>query len=124
MRGLLSLIAFVFFCGEAQAYLTASPASVNFFTTEVGSIGRTQTIWIRNNSDEDVNVSTNHSCYGGFHVSGFCGYLGRWGSCTLTVQFRPRREGYQSCSINVRQTSGGFDQVHIHVSGRGVERGR
>lgn len=112
------------FAGEANAYLTASPSSVNFFNTEVGSFGRSQTVYIRNNSDEDINVNVSDSCFGDLSTSGFCGYLSRYGSCTIRVEFRPRRAGSQSCNITVRQVTGGFDSVTIYVRGRGVERGR
>lgn len=124
MRGLLSVLCLFVFASEAQAQLTASPSSVSFFNTEVGSFGRSQTIYVRNMSDEDINVSVSDTCYGGFHRSGICSYISRNRSCTLRIEFRPRREGYQSCSITVRQTSGGYDQVRINVSGRGVERRR
>ena len=124
MKVLLAFIVFFVFAGEANAYLTASPSSVNFFNTEVGSFGRSQTVYIRNNSDEDVNVNVSDSCFGDFSTSGFCGYLSRWNSCSIRVQFRPRRAGSQSCNITVRQITGGFDSVTIYVRGRGVERRR
>ncbi len=123
MKSIFAMLCFFIFSIEAHASLLASPSSVNFSSVDVGAF-RSQTVFIRNNSDEDIHVSVSDSCMGDFYTSGYCGSLSRYGSCSLRVEFHPRRAGYQGCGITVRQITGGFDQVYINVSGHGVERRR
>lgn len=122
MKAIWTIILFFGLGIQAQASISVSPASVNFFSVEVGSFGQMKSVNIRNTSEEDINVSVSNSCFGDYNVVGFCSYIPRFGSCNIRIEFRPRRVGYQTCSISVRQTSGGVGSAHISVSGRGVDR--
>lgn len=122
MRLILGVFALLGSFSFANAStLSVSPSSVNFFNVDVGGFGRSQTLYVRNQTDKDINVSVSDSCFGDFRVSNSCFYLNRYGTCTIRVEFRPRRQGYQSCSITIRdQTT--YSSEYISISGRGVER--
>jgi hypothetical protein len=105
------------------ASLSVSPSTVRFYGVEVGSFGRSETVYIRNNSDKDMNVNVSNGCYGDIDVSSSCFYLNRYGTCTVRVSFRPRRAGYQSCSFTIRE-QGGIESETVSVSGNATERRR
>ncbi|MCB0408184.1 MAG: hypothetical protein KDD34_08275 [Bdellovibrionales bacterium] len=121
MKKWIVLMTGALFSLGAHAGLQVLPSSVNFFNVNVGSFGRSETITVRNLSDQDINVSTSDTCFGDFYVVDTCFYLSRYQSCNIRVEFRPRREGYQSCSISIRDTTNGSLST-VFVSGRGVAR--
>lgn len=120
---LFAIVAIVIFSAtESEAYITASPSSVYFFDQEVGGIGSSQSVTVRNNSNEPANgLNIYDNCFGDFDVSNFgCyGNLPPYGSCSMSVRFQPRSVGSHSCSI---QISGGGSYESVHISGRGVDR--
>lgn len=106
---------------NAHADIFVSPSSIYFFQVEVNGYGDTRSASVRNSGREDVRVSVSNTCFGDFHVSDFCGLTMSPGqSCSIQVRFSPRRVGHQSCSIWIRDDSGGSQS--LNVSGEGVDR--
>lgn len=118
------LIAGLLLTSTAHASLSASPGSIFFFDEEVGSIGSSRSVSVRNNSNQPISgLSIYDNCFSDFNVSnyGCYGTLPAYGSCSLNVRFQPRMEGQHSCSI---QISGGGSYTSVSISGRGVRRDR
>lgn len=123
-----NLLAICFLVGSlagssvASGYISASPSFVSFPNTPVGSGGFSQSVTIRNNSNEIVeNMSLYDNCFGDFQISNYGCYsrLPAHGSCSLNVQFRPLNEGYRTCTIRITATG---SSETVSVSGNGVAR--
>lgn len=118
------LIAGLLLTSTAHANLSATPGSIFFFDEEVGSIGSSRSVSVRNHSNQPISgLSIYDNCFSDFYVSnyGCYGTLPAYGSCSLDVRFQPRLEGHHSCSI---QISGSGSYTSVSVSGRGVRRDR
>ena len=115
-----TILAVLFlFSTSAHALLSVFPGSINFFSVRLDGFGESQRVTVRNSGRTDVRVSVSNTCYGDFQVNNWCfGSLTAGGSCSLEVRFSPRREGYQSCSIWIRDSDGNGSSVS--VSGQGV----
>lgn len=108
--GLMSSTAF--------AGLNVFPTSVSFFNVKVGMF-QSQSVTVQNANGPAEQVSVSNTCFGDFNVANYCNLtLGPNQSCSINIQFQPRREGYQSCSIFIRGLHGGGGNVS--VSGQGV----
>lgn len=117
---LVTLISVCLTAATANAYISASPSYVSFYSVAVGSYGGSRSIRIANNGPEVVgSLSVTDSCYGGFAVRsyGCYGPLSPYQSCSIDVSFNPTREGYQSCTIRV---SSELSTELISVSGTGT----
>lgn len=121
---ILIFLSFLFLGSEALAQTTVSPSRVNFFDVEVGRTALSKAVFVNNLSSEDVNVNVSHGCFGAFFVSNSCFQLRRNGSCTIRINYSPRRVGSDSCSIRVTTTGRRTDFKTVWVSGRGVDRRR
>jgi hypothetical protein len=105
---------------EAQAFqnIIVSPSFENFGAVKVG--GREYaSVTIQNVGDEDIQF-LNVFPYGDssqFYVSNFCGYLLRYSTCTIQVQFAPNRAGHFSLNMNV---TGGTANATAYLSGEGI----
>jgi hypothetical protein len=108
--GLMSSTAF--------ATINAFPTWVNFFNVKIGMF-QSQRVTVQNLNGPAEQVSVSNSCFGDFMVNSMCNLtLGPNDSCSIDVQFQPRREGYQSCSIFIRSLRGG--SANVNVSAQGV----
>ena len=103
----------------AEAQLNANPGFVDFGDVTINQGGRRTTVWINNISNQPTTVTVNNSCYGSFYSSNNCYSLPAHGSCTMQIEFAPRRVGPDSCYVNVNSFNGGF--ATVNVRGRGVE---
>lgn len=103
----------------AEAQLNASPGFVDFGDVAINRGWRQTTVWVRNYSNRPTSVHVNSSCFGNFYSTNNCFNLPANGSCTVQVEFRPRRAGYDSCNINISGNPGGYTSVSVR--GRGVE---
>lgn len=120
VRFFLAAIAVAGLAPQANAYISASPGFVNFFDTPVGGFGGTQSVTVRNNSNEVVQgLNVYDNCFGDFRVSnyGCYGQLQPFGSCNLSVQFQPSREGLHSCSVRISATG---SSESVSLQGRGT----
>ena len=119
--GFGALISVFLTAATANAYISASPSYVSFYSVAVGSYGGSRSIRIANNGPEVVgSLSVTDSCYGGFNVRSYSCYgpLSPYQSCSIDVSFNPTREGYQSCTIRV---SSELSTELISVSGTGTK---
>lgn len=102
----------------AFATINAFPTSVSFFNVSVGMFQSRQ-VTVQNLNGPAEQVSVSNSCFGDFMVNNMCNLtLGPNASCSIDIQFQPRREGYQSCSIFISGLHGGG--ANVSVSGQGV----
>lgn len=105
---------------NAHAQLSASPSFVDFGDVSIeNGFGRRTSVSIYSNSNESNTVFVNNSCFGAFYTNNNCYTLMPYGSCSIQIEYRPRRAGYDSCSININGNRGGY--TSINVRGRGVE---
>ncbi|MCB0348858.1 MAG: hypothetical protein KDD37_08475 [Bdellovibrionales bacterium] len=117
MKWIFVSLLFVGF--NAHAQLSASPSYVNFGDVSVDSgLGRRTTVFVNSQSNQDNSVYVSNSCFGSFYTYNNCYTLPPYGSCTIQVEYKPIREGYESCSMSIRGSRGGF--TTLTISGRGV----
>lgn len=111
--------------GTAFASLDVYPTYINFGTVNSDySNGARRYVTIRNNDNEELSLSISNSCYFDFNVFDRCYYdLAPGQSCELSIDFRPRRDGYRSCyvRINARSPLRSYYKS-ISISGRGESR--
>ncbi len=118
MQNALALLTLVLMSFTAQAAINVYPASINFYNVKIGSFGPSQRINVQNFGPENEQISVLNSCYGDFNIGNWCTLsLGPNQSCSIEVQFSPRREGYQNCSIQIMGTHG---SGYVSVSAQGV----
>lgn len=102
----------------AHARVELSTTFLNFSGVEIGESGPLDTVFVTNVGDKSTQISMSNSCSSDFAVSHTCNLsLDPEAQCLLNVQFTPRREGYQSCSIWASDIDG---SVTLNVSGNGV----
>jgi hypothetical protein len=116
---LLTLICFALVPAFAEANVSMSPSFVEFGSVLVGGI-RSRSIYVRNDTNERVNISIFHSCFSEINVMGNCSSLGPRGICTLSVTFHPRTAGRKSCSVRASSSAGG--SASAWVSGTAILR--
>ncbi len=103
----------------AEAHISASPSFVSFYQVNVGS-SQTRYVRISNDGREAVQVSVGGGCFGDIQTMSACNLtLEPFQSCSVTVRFSPRREGYQSCSFSASGSDGSI--ATVNVSGQGVD---
>jgi hypothetical protein len=105
----------------AHAQLSASPNWVNFGQVPVTS-SRTDSVWIQNRSDEDIqnlrfwdSGDRRQFSYNDFA----CSYIRRGSSCTMYITYRPNRAGYHRMDLSA---SGTWGYLSIQVQGQAYER--
>jgi hypothetical protein len=118
MKWMLTLA--IFMCGvSAKAQISASPSFIDFGDLTVNQGWRQTSVWVRNNSNQPLNLYVSNSCFGSFYSYNNCYSMQPYGSCSIQVEFRPRREGYESCNINISANPSGY--ASISIRGRGVD---
>ncbi len=107
--------------------LLTTPAYADFHLSRTfmnfGSVrknfSQTLSSTLTNTGTETIRVQSSQAC-ADFSVSGYCGTLLPGQSCTIYVRYRPYREGYDSCTIRFRDSTGHSDS--ISARGRCIER--
>ena len=124
IRHVLILIAAATLLSSSSAFafaqIIASPGYLDFGQVDVGSSSM-ESVSIQNVGDEDiqfVNIFTMGDMTS-FEVMGSCGYLPRYGSCMVEVQFRPSSEGIHSAELQIQA---GVANAYVQMSGTGVKR--
>lgn len=120
MKSIIALAFAILFAIPSFADISVSPSSLMFGSVKVGQFGYNQQIaYVRNTGDTTENVYVSGYCPQDFRVSNTCyGNLPRYGQCQITVQFKPTRTGYHSCSYSVRGAKGMTSYINISGTGR------
>jgi hypothetical protein len=91
--------------GGTSSPLTASPSSVSFSNTTVGSTSAPQTVTVSNPGSSAVSVSSVIAS-GPFSQTNTCGSsIAAGGSCTVSVRFTPTATGPASGSLSVSSSA-------------------
>jgi hypothetical protein len=102
----------------ATATLTASPASLTFTGTTVGSSSAAQTTTVKNTGTAAATISA-VTASGDFAQTGTCGNsLAAGASCTVSVTFTPAATGTRTGTVTV-QSSDPASPLTIALSGTG-----
>ncbi|MBX3022189.1 MAG: choice-of-anchor D domain-containing protein [Bdellovibrionales bacterium] len=100
----------------AQAYISVNKSSV-FLRAQAGGGSASDSVWVRNNGNQQVHLSSFDSCFGSFYVSSGCiGLLAPGSSCTIHIRYSPRTRGTEMCSITIN-SSGPGGSARVSVSG-------
>lgn len=118
----LRLLVFLFVSSQATVALAGdlmvTPGSLNFYSVPVGQT-QSASVNVYNFGSEDLPIRINDYCGGDFRIVTWCPWSLRPGqSCSIEAHFRPSREGYQGCTVNVTSEAGEYES--ISVSGQGV----
>lgn len=105
---------------SAHANITIWNSFINFGNVDIDSYGSTRSVTIYNNDSSEVTINVSDMCF----LSGFSSRLlfpriSGNGSTSITVEFSPKEEGFESCTLTV--TSHDNDYESIHLSGYGVK---
>ena len=124
IRHVLILIAAATLLSSSSAFafaqIIASPGYLDFGQVVVDSSSM-NSVNIQNVGDEDIQF-VNIFVMGdmtSFDVMGSCGYLPRYGSCMVEVQFQPRNEGIHSAELQIQA---GVASAYVQMSGVGIKR--
>ncbi|HUN33217.1 MAG TPA: choice-of-anchor D domain-containing protein, partial [Trebonia sp.] len=98
--------------------LSASPASLSFPGTLVGSSAATQTVTVTNSGTTAATVSS-VSATGDFSQSNNCSSIAVNGSCTVTVKFTPTAGGARSGTLSVNSNANN-NPLTVGLSGSGI----
>ena len=107
----------LFLTQQAFAFVTVSPASIEFGSVVIGT-SSSQMFFLQNNGNEDVMVQ---GCFGGggvFQCQLNCfGTLPRGQNCMGTIMFFPQTTNYEFETISIPTSS---DYATISVHGLGI----
>jgi F5/8 type C domain/Pectate lyase superfamily protein/Abnormal spindle-like microcephaly-assoc'd, ASPM-SPD-2-Hydin len=99
--------------------LTASPSSLSFGNTTVGSTSSAQTVTVSNPGSSAVSMSS-IGVSGPFGETNNCGTsLAAGGSCTVSVSFTPTAAGSASGTLSVNSSAPG-SPLTVALSGTGI----
>ena len=98
--------------------LTASPASLSFAGTIVGSTSAAQTVSVSNTGTTSATVSA-VTATGDFAQTNNCSSLAVGASCTVTVTFKPTSAGTRAGSVNLTSTANNSPTA-IALTGSGI----
>jgi F5/8 type C domain/Pectate lyase superfamily protein/Abnormal spindle-like microcephaly-assoc'd, ASPM-SPD-2-Hydin len=105
--------------GGTSSPLSASPSSLSFGNTNVGSTSSAQTVTVSNPGSTAASVSS-VSVSGPFSQTNTCGTsIAAGGSCTVSVKFAPTASGSASGSLSVA-SSAPSSPLTVALSGTGV----
>ncbi|MFD0331687.1 choice-of-anchor D domain-containing protein [Streptacidiphilus monticola] len=99
--------------------LGASPASLSFPATVVGSAAATQTVTLTNTGTATATVS-GITASGDFSQSSSCGSIAVGSSCTVTVGFKPTAGGSRTGSLSVTSNANNSPTT-VALSGTGID---
>jgi hypothetical protein len=117
LLGSLLLMSF-----QSWAYLSVSPSHINFGRVEVNRSSLSRTVWVRNLGQEATDVYVRRAyCDFNYSYHDDCFWTLEPGdSCRLTINYRPRSEGYHQCRISVEDDH--FRSTSVSANGQGYER--
>jgi hypothetical protein len=98
--------------------LSASPASLSFPATLVGSSPATQTVTVTNSGTTAATVSS-VATTGAFSQTNNCTSIAVNGSCTVTVKFTPTAGGTNSGTLTVNSNANN-NPLTVGLSGSGI----
>ena len=98
--------------------LSASPASLSFPATLVGSSPATQTVTVTNSGTTAATVSS-VAVTGAFSQANNCTSIAVSGSCTVTVKFTPTAGGTNSGTLSVNSNANN-NPLTVGLSGNGI----
>ncbi len=100
--------------------IVLSPSSLNFGSQRAGTLSEEQTVTVRNDGSEQLNV-TSVTITGPFELSSYEGFpVASKGSKTLAVRFRPGSEGAKSGELTFVTNEPGKPTATLALSGSGV----
>jgi F5/8 type C domain/Abnormal spindle-like microcephaly-assoc'd, ASPM-SPD-2-Hydin len=99
--------------------LAASPASLTFAKTVVGSTAATQTVTISNSGTTAATVSS-VAVTGDFSQGNNCTSIAAGGSCTATVTFKPTAGGTRTGALTVTSNANNSPTT-VGLSGTGID---
>jgi F5/8 type C domain/Pectate lyase superfamily protein/Abnormal spindle-like microcephaly-assoc'd, ASPM-SPD-2-Hydin len=99
--------------------LSASPASLSFARTVVGSTAAAQTVTVTNSGTTSATVS-GVAVSGDFSQTNNCGTIAVGGSCTATVNFTPTVGGARTGTLTVTSNANN-NPVTVALSGTGID---
>ena len=99
--------------------LAASPASLSFAKTVVGSTAATQTVTITNSGTTAATVSS-VAVTGDFSQANNCTAVAVGGSCTATVTFKPTAGGTRTGTLTVTSNANNSPAT-VALSGTGID---
>ncbi len=105
---------------HATQQLMASPSYHDFGQTYIGN-RPSSLVNVQNIGNEDipfVNVFTMGDRMN-FDVMSFCGYLPKYSSCTIQVQYTPYSTGFHTIQLQIQ---GGISTAYVTESGTGIKR--
>lgn len=108
---------------SARADFRLSPPQVDFGWVDIEQpVGRYQSVWVQNLGDEPLQLSySDTGCFLDYNLNYYsCTSVGPRASCWFNVEFRPRTEGFKSCSVYVRDNTGHTD--YLRLTGMGMRR--
>lgn len=110
------------FSTSSMAWLQVSPSYVNFGRVAINSYRPSQTLWVRNYGQEPTDVYIRESfCGFEFDINDNCYWTLEPGeSCNITVYYRPYREGYDSCRLDVSDDN--YSTEYVDIRGQAYER--
>jgi hypothetical protein len=107
--------------GTNGSALTASPSSLSFGSTAVGSTSGAQTVTVANPGSTAVSVSS-VSTTGPFGQTNTCTTIPAGGSCTISTTFSPTASGAASGTLSVSSSAPG-SPLTVALSGTGTTSG-
>ncbi|MES2768059.1 MAG: hypothetical protein V4596_02850 [Bdellovibrionota bacterium] len=120
MKSIIALAFAMLFTNPSFADINVSPTSLMFGSVKVDGFGYHQQVsYVRNTGDKTENIQVSGFCPQDFRVSHNCYSLPKYGQCQISVQFRPTRAGYHSCSYSVRGSTG--MTTFLNISGTGLK---
>ncbi len=99
--------------------LAASPASLSFARTVVGSAAAAQTVTITNSGTAAATVSS-VAATGDFSQTSNCTTVAVGGSCTATVTFKPTAGGTRTGTLTVTSNANNSPTI-VALSGTGID---
>ncbi len=99
--------------------LTASPASLSFARTVIGSTAAPRTVTVTNSGTTSATIS-GVAVTGDFSQTNNCGTVAAGGSCTVTVTFRPTAGGSRTGTLTVTSNAGNSPAT-VGLSGTGID---
>jgi Alpha-1,3-glucanase catalytic domain D1/F5/8 type C domain/Alpha-1,3-glucanase catalytic domain D2/HYDIN/CFA65/VesB-like, Ig-like domain/Abnormal spindle-like microcephaly-assoc'd, ASPM-SPD-2-Hydin len=99
--------------------LAASPASLSFARTVVGSTAPAQTVTVTNSGTTSATVS-GVAVTGDFSQTSNCGTVTVGGSCTVTVTFKPTAGGSRTGTLTITSNANNSPAT-VGLSGTGID---
>lgn len=115
MKSIIALAIAMLFAVPSFAAIQVSPTQVRMGPVKAGVGGYySDTVFVRNTSDQRVNLQTSGMCPMDFIVSNSCYSLSAYGNCSIRIQYQPRNPGYHSCNLTIGEWGGTMHTIFIN----------